>query len=367
MHKTDILPGDVTTIAESMREAGYRTSGFVTNINIAPSFNFQQGFDEYSYLAPAFFFDATDSGSKLALYSAMRLVREKFLSKTKYVENYYQDANTVNEDSLPWLEKAADDPFFVVIHYMDPHDPYFEIPYNGRAVARVKTPHPAPERAGELRDLYVQNIEYLDGFLVRLTDALKDNDLYDNTLIAFTADHGEEFYEHEGWWHGTTLFDEQIHVPLIVKLPKGVRAGTRVSDLARLLDVAPTMLAGVGVARPSAWQGSDLFGDESAPSAVYAEEDHEGNVLESIRTADWKLVLANEGNPRGLDPVALYDLKADPGEHENVAGQMADRVAELKGNLEALRSMAGSQAVTGVTGDIDEAAAERLRALGYMD
>ena len=81
MYKTDLLPNEVVTVAESMKGAGYRTSGFVTNINVAPSFNFQQGFDEYRYLAPNYFFGATDSGSKLALYSGMRLVRERFLSK----------------------------------------------------------------------------------------------------------------------------------------------------------------------------------------------------------------------------------------------------------------------------------------------
>jgi arylsulfatase A-like enzyme len=297
----------------------------------------------------------------------MRLVRERFLSKNKAVANYYQDADTVNGDSLPWLEETAGEPFFTVIHYMDPHDPYFEIPYNGNAVARVETPHPDGARAEELRDLYIQNIEYFDGFLVRLTDALKKNDLYDNTVIAFTSDHGEEFYEHEGWWHGTTLYEEQIHVPLIVKLPKGARAGSREGDLARLLDVAPTIAGAAGVSSPSEWQGRDLFGDERAPAAVYAEEDHEGNILESIRTADWKLVTANEGNPRGLDTVALYDLNSDPGEMKNVAADNPDQVAKLKGDLEALRTMAGASAVSGVTGEIDEAATERLRALGYVD
>ena len=367
MHKTDLLPGDVVTVAEAMKQGGYRTSGFVTNINVAPSFNFQQGFDEYQYLAPDFFFGATDSGSKLALYSLMRLIRERFLSKQKFVSHYYQDADTVNETSLPWLAGHEDERFFVVIHYMDPHDPYFEIPYNGRAVARVDTPNPAPERAEELRKLYASNIEYLDGFLAKLFAALKERGLYENTVIAFTADHGEEFHEHGGWWHGTTLYEEQIHVPLIVKPAGKTAAGRREASFARLADVTPTLLAAAGLSAPAGVQGRDLFGSSAAPTAVYAEEDHEGNVLESIRTADWKLIVANDGNPRGLAPVELYDMRSDPGETTNLADKEPARVAELRRDLEALRTASRASAVKGTTGTIDAADEERLRALGYLE
>jgi len=367
MHKTDLLPTEVVTVAEAMKKGGYRTSGFVTNINVAPSFNFQQGFDEYQYLAPDFFFGATDSGSKLALYSLMRLIRERFLSKQKFVSHYYQDAQAVNATSLPWLTANRDQRFFVLIHFMDPHDPYFEIPYNGRAVARVDTPDPAPERAEELRKLYASNIEYMDGFLARLFAELKEQGLYDDTVIAFTADHGEEFHEHGGWWHGTTLYDEQIHVPLIVKPAGQGTGGRREAALARLTDVTPTLLAAAGVPLPTGVQGRDLFGSSVPPTATYAEEDHEGNVLAAIRTADWKLVLANEGNPRGLATVELYDLRADPGEKTNIAAKQQERVAALRRDLEGLRQASRASAVSGVTGAIDAADEERLRALGYLE
>jgi len=367
MHKTDLLPNDVVTLAEAMKQAGYRTSGFVTNINIAPSFNFQQGFDEYRYLSPDFFFGATDSGSKLALYSLMRLIRERFLSQQKFVEHYYQDAHTVNEASLPWLLGHENERFFVLIHFMDPHDPYFEIPYNGRAVARVDTPNPAPERADELRTLYASNVAYMDDFLAKLFATLREKGLYDDTVIAFTADHGEEFHEHGGWWHGTTLYEEDVHVPLIIK-PAGKGADSRrESSFARLIDVTPTLLAAAGVATPAAVQGRDLFGTTSVPSAVYAEEDHEGNVLASIRNADWKLIIANEGNPRGLAPVELYDLRTDPDERTNVAAKEPQRVAELRRDLEALAAASRSSAVKGSTSALDAADEERLRALGYLE
>ncbi len=250
---------------------------------------------------------------------------------------------------------------------MDPHDPYFEIPYNGNAVARVNTPHPDGSEAERLRALYASNIGYFDGFLAALMDRLKESGVYDNTIIALVADHGEEFYEHEGWWHGTTLFDEQIHVPLIIKRAGATDAGRRIASFAGNVDLAPTLAAAAGVPVPASWQGRDLFGATPPPTAVYAQEDHEGNELESIRTADFKLILANEGNPRGLDAVSLYDLNADPGEQSNRAAAMPEKVAELKAMLETLRTMSGASAVSGEGGEISDADEERLRALGYIE
>ncbi|HYC54795.1 MAG TPA: sulfatase [Candidatus Binatia bacterium] len=370
MYKTDLLPEGVTTLAEAMREAGYRTVGYVTNINVAPSFHFQQGFQEYYYLSPAFFFGATDSASKLSFYSGMRLVRERFFSKEKWVQNYYQDAQTVNGGALPWLDRNSREPFFTLIHYMDPHDPYFEIPYNGVAIARVDTPHPDPSQRDRMMKLYADNIEYMDRFIANLIEALQASGVYDNTTIVLVADHGEEFYEHKGWWHGTTLYDSEMHVPLLIKLPKAtnaaVKPGTRVKAWAQLLDVAPTVLAASGVPIPERYQGRDLFSQTPPPQALFAEEDHEGNILHSIRTEKWKLITANEGNPRGLAPVELYDMSTDRGETRNVAGDNAAVVEELKTNLDALKQLAASRAVAGESAAIDAAAQEKLRSLGYV-
>ncbi len=366
MYKTDLLPDGVTTIAETMKDAGYRTVGYVTNINVAPSFRFEQGFQEYYYLSPEFFFGATDSGAKLAFYNVMRLVRERFLSKSKWVQYYYQDAQTVNGAALPWLDRNGSGPTFTLIHYMDPHDPYFEIPYNGVAVARVDTPNPDPSQRDRMASLYASNVEYLDRFIGNLIEALKQAGRYDDTVIALVSDHGEEFYEHKGWWHGTTLYDEESRIPFIVKLSKNAKAGTRVKAWAQLLDVSPTLAGAAKVTAPETWQGRDLFSDAPAPEALFQEEDHEGNVLHSIRTDRWKLIVANENNPRGLAPIELYDIQADPKETRNVAAEHGDVVAKLSGDLTALKVMAGSRAVTGASGAIDEATRQKLESLGYV-
>lgn len=341
IHKMTPLPDDVATLAEALRARGYWTAGFVTNINVAPIFNFQQGFDEYTYLAPSFYFWATDSATRLAIYKGLRLVRERLLRDRIYVANYYQDARVVDEAVGQWLAQRPPSPFFLVVHYMDPHDPFFAIPYDGSGVARVIDPNPPASRADEMRRLYERNVRYFDGFLAQLLGQLAARGDYDNTLVALVADHGEEFYEHGGWWHGTTLFEEQIHVPLIVKRPRESRAGQRDPRPAMTIDVAPTLLAAAAAPPLRDSHGRDLFGPDESPGTLFAEETLEGNVLTSLRLGEWKLITANTGNPRGLPEVALYDLVSDPTESRNRAADAPERVQAMRAEMEKLRVTLG--------------------------
>ena len=172
-HKFDALPDRVTTLAEALRADGYWTSGFVSNINVAPVFNFQQGFDEYDYVAPSFYFWATDSATRLAIYKGLRVLRERFFGSRIYFYNYAQDSAVVNGAVFHWLDQRPPNPFFLWVHYMDAHDPYFEIPYNGRGVARVTDPDPPAARAPELHKLYGEDVHYLDEQLGHLFEHLQ--------------------------------------------------------------------------------------------------------------------------------------------------------------------------------------------------
>jgi len=371
--KPDILPEEVITVAEVLREAGYLTAGFVNNVNITSIFNFGQGFDTYTFLEPEFFFGADESDAHLSLYSVARLIRERFLVHKKEVRHYYQDAETVNEHVLPWLEAHRHERFFLFVHYMDPHDPYFHHPYDGVGHARVQVPMPPAGMAAEYAKVYDGEVAYLDAQIGTLLDRIRSLGLYRDAMIMLSSDHGEEFFEHGGWWHGTTLYDEQVRVPLVIKLPGDGEAGSARVDQARLMDIAPTLTAAVGLSPPETWQGEDLF----APGAeagggrewAFSEEDHEGNVLRSMRTRAWKLILANPGNPRGLESTELYRLATDPGEMENLAG--ADThggvLRELRERTEVTEEFALDASVGAVQTEMDDATRERLKALGYIE
>jgi arylsulfatase A-like enzyme len=365
--KADLLPDAVTTLPEAMRKAGFRTGGIVTNINLAPSFQFDQGYDEYLYLAPDYFFGASESSSKLAAYSGLRLVRERFLSRRKDVRHYYQDAATTTRVARAWLDRNGQSRFFLFLHYMDPHDPYFVHPYDGRAVARVDTPRPDPSRARELSDLYDGEVAFLDQHLGAFIQDLKRRRLYDRTLIVLTSDHGEEFHEHGGWWHGTTLYDEQIRVPLIVKPPASAAGAPRgsVGGIARSIDVAPTVLAFCGLAKGDAMQGISLLAAQPGDEA-FSEEDFEGNRLRALRSTRWKLIEASPGNRRGLLEQELYAVDVDPDERRNLARRDTGRARAMRARLDHALGAALKAAVAAKQGRIDADTRQRLKALGYV-
>lgn len=367
IRKPDLLPSDVLMLPEVLQERGYRTAGFANNVNVAPTFNFDQGYDEYVFLEPSYHFFASESSSQLAVYQGLRQINERFLVRGKYPQYFYQPAEVVNDHVLRWLETNKDSRFFLFVHYMDPHDPYFAHPFDGQGLARVADPNPDPSQAGVISNLYDGEVTYLDDHLGDLIDYLKAQGLYDDALIVLTGDHGEEFYEHGGWWHGTTLYEEQLAVPLIIKYPGGAHAGVVDDELARSLDLAPTILDVAGLAVPEVFQGLSLLPDTDTPRAevIFAEEDHEGNVLQSIRTAHRKLVVANEDNPRGLPSVELFDLRVDPGEENNLAAGEPDTVQLLRAALDRIVAFAEASAVAGQTGELDAATRERLRQLGY--
>jgi arylsulfatase A-like enzyme len=220
--------------------------------------------------------------------------------------------------------------------------------------------------------LYLEDIAYLDQEFGKLLSKLRELGLYDDTVIVLVSDHGEEFQDHGGWWHGLTLYDEQIRVPLVVKWRKGERplAQDARGHVAGLVDVAPTLILQSGASVPTGMQGVDLRLGAARPprnQVVFSEEDHEGNILRAVRTNQWKYIESNEGNPRGLPERELYEVGVDPGELQNVHDSRNDMVADLREHVNAQESYAESNATDAAEAEIDESELEALRALGYVD
>ncbi len=414
--KVAMLPDDVTTIAEVLQERGYVTAGLPNNINVTRSFNFQQGFDWFDYQAPEYIAGATESSSQLSMYNVVRKIRDRLTDGKKRVEDYYQPADVVLGEVKRFATANKDRRWFTFAHLMEPHDPYFERPFNGKGIGRAEMESPPPELAPAIRKAYEQEITWMDTELGKFFDWMKAEGLYDNTVIVLTSDHGEEFLEHGGWWHGTTLYDEQTHVPLVIKLADNQWAGTRVPWQVRQLDATVSLATLAGAQVPMDWQGDDLFEEDfatvaavlNAPPApegaavaadgteadaeasdedidapppvptvaelidhreriVLAEENFEGNILASVRGDGWKYIRANEGNPRGLETEELYEVTVDPGETKNLAGKNGKAQSDMSNLLLAELEKSQNVKVEAQTAEISVDDCERMRALGYID
>lgn len=388
--KTDALPDEVVTLAETLHGHGYATAGFVTNYNTGPNFNYQQGFDTYHFLEPDLVLGTEHGfGARVPTGAVSQVVGTDIIAMAELLPlrlyqrffslistasddvspgTAYHDAETLTGEVLGWLEDAPEAPFFLTVGYMDPHHPFFAHPYDGIGYTRAAHEHPDPEDVPRMRSLYDGEITYWDQQFGVLMDDLRERDLYDDMLIVVTSDHGEEFGEHGGFYHGTTIYEEVVHVPLFVKLPQNQRAGTTVGHWVEEADLMPTILARVGAEIPSGVQGNSL--DEGSPF-VLTEENHEGHILASLRTevdgVAWLVITANEDNPRGQRPVELYNVDEDPMQERDLAEREPELTSTLLERLASARLAAAQGAVERSSVELTDEDRDRLRALGYIE
>ena len=386
VHKADTelasLPDNVTTFPQILSTAGYYTKGFANNAHISTCFKFDRGFTEYTDLKPQRLLWAGDSASRLTIYEGIRRIPIVFarnrLTRVN-VREAYQPAENVTQKALAWLDgltRPKTAPFLLFLHYMDPHDPYMDHAHPGVGYAHVRLGQPnAKEYLDRLRNAYNSEITYLDKWLGTLFTGLRQRGLYDNTLVVFVADHGEEFYDHKGWWHGRTLYDEMVHVPLLIKYPGNRNGGTHVTTLARQIDIAPTILEVAGAKEIAGTKpvkemvGRSLVNPDKGPiiEEAYSENNFEDCLLQSLRTPTEKLILANPDNPRGNPERALFDLIRDPGEQENLAGKgNACELTLTKRIDDMMTHIAGTAAVPAKSEPLSPEVKEQLEAVGYL-
>jgi arylsulfatase A-like enzyme len=357
--RTDVLRPTLT-LAGLAQRAGYETAAIVTNSNVAPLFGMAQGFDTY-----------------------------KMLPERTGSEEIHQLSDRLNEEALAWLDQRSKDrPFLLYLHATDPHSPYTpRSPYRERFAGNAD-PHAGShdtlqalldgkieateELKQEMISLYDGEIAFVDAQFGALLERLKELGLYESALIILVADHGEAFNDHGRWEHGTSLFTEEVSVPLIVKFPNQWHAGERITARAQQVDILPTIVDYLGQDIPATVQGRSLLPSLSCsaplhdqhPWYAYLGGDGFGIATESFTHDQLKLIHHLRADRPGAE-YELYDLGSDPREEHDLSRQRWVAAGYLRSLLRSFATGSGP-AATAPTAVMDEGLKERLRALGYQ-
>lgn len=354
----DKLPSEVETLAESLQVNGYQTAAIVTNNLVDKMFDFDQGFDTYQ------------------LFSQER-------------------AKPLNQKVLRWLDsRQPEKPFFLYVHTLDPHAPYdppasFREHWakdqeavdneelrtlSRRALRRAQRRRQPLLEDGllqRMRDLYDGEIAANDAAFKELLEQLKERGLYDNTIIVFVSDHGEEFMDHRGLGHLHSLYEELLRIPCVIRFPGGGAA--RVQGNFQHVDLAPTLLANVGIQPPPSMQGRAYlpglpwpevparFSARVGPDAPVYQKAGRPWLFQArgVRFDNQVLLHTEAAIDNRSRPVEYYDLSSDPGQQLNRAYSHSLQRRRLEALLPE-RTEEGSDKVE------QEKLAEQLRALHYL-
>ena len=344
-----VLGEEQTTLAEILKAAGFICHGIITNPNVTKRFGFAQGFDTYRMVAS-------------------------------------MEAADVNRQVVSTLTAKPRKPFFLYLHYMEPHSPYaapeaykglfvdptYRGPITGEhaQLDQIVAGDLVVDRAdvARLEGLYDQEIRNFDDEFEILLDELDKAALLENTIIVFIADHGEEFLEHGSVLHGYTLYEEQLHVPFFIYDPRH-REGLEVTAITRHIDVLPTVLDLLGIEHDGPVQGMSLLplmeGREAARQPVQVFAEASLMAVKTIRmrslTVDgWKLIETEVPAAR----TELYHLDQDPREQRDLVAERPDIAEQLVGKMTRLLKtlpVAESQTVS-----LRQREIEALRSLGYL-
>ena len=328
----DRLPPSVPFLPDILHAQGYHTGAFVGSIILDPKNGFASGYERG--------FDVYNAGFHRQKTGERR---EASMQRRGEVTLGYV---------LEWLGQQQGSPFFLWLHLWDAHDPYNP---------------PEPFRSRFPGAPYNGCIGYVDATVGKLLDYLRNQELYDNALIAVAVDHGESLGDHGELTHSIFLYDATIHVPLLLKLPGNRFGGQRVNGAASLVDLAPTLLEALGQTPPSEMQGRSLLPlignphPENRPSL--ATGDH------SERSFGWSaLVSLRIGNKLYVQaPLPeLYDLASDPGAKTNLYPGNRATAARLAIQLDNFVKRISAGAPQPLQDGLDEKSREKLSALGYV-
>jgi arylsulfatase A-like enzyme len=349
----EVLPEELLTVAEVLRDRGYRTFAVTANAHADEEFGFGQGWDRFQCVG-------------------------------------FAEARRVEAVVERWAEEIQEHPgpVLVWLHYFDPHLPYqMREPWHS-SYDPGTTPREAavleetarswpliPDEVAANMDRYLDiavarydsEINYTDASIAKMMEWMPR---LQDALMIISADHGEEFLEHGELGHGWNLYNETVRVPFILRPPGGSKPA-RSKAVVSLVDVAPTLAAAAGAAVPKQWQGRSLVDGEGHVMDVGAEERAvlaglerfpEDRHMESLIGSRWKLVVSRRTGDR-----ELLDLIEDPGEQSSVAASRPDDARRLEQQLDRLLAKLPGPPAPPRTHELSETQERQLRRLGYIE
>jgi len=351
-----VLADSLRTIAETLHERGRTTIGVASNLHLGRDLGFGQGFD-YFFDPPAFIPAAT-----------VNLRARETLAAALGAE---------------WRTAWRRGSLFLWLHYFDPHEPL--LPYDpwldrhspkrpdrlpdspARLLLREmkrRFPNPGPELAAALRPLYDGEVARVDEHLRQLWEELGADE---DVLLVLTADHGEELVDRGGLGHSHSLYEELVHVPLLIRWPRGLAGGRRIDTPVSVSDLLATISALDGAELSERDRERNLPRLLTAPSPqasrpVFLELHPPKPARWAMRNGNWKLIVYVH-QPRA----ELYDLALDPGERHDLAVERPEVVVRLRAELERWRAGLPPPPPVTVYRDPDAELIRQLRELGYLD
>jgi arylsulfatase A-like enzyme len=353
-------PG-VATLAERLRNAGYRTAAFTGGGYIHSGLGFDQGFEIYQD------HDEVPEGGPGAIVAA----------------------------ALSWIRSVRDRPFFAFIHTYATHFPYRheeftdpKSPVHGRIFetadleeVRLRSRVLSDVERRQIRNLYDGGVAYADRAIGGMLESLEREGVLDKSLLVILSDHGEDLWDHDevlSPGHGHSLYQEMLLVPLLVRAPGLVRPRSRIHTPVSLLDVLPTLreIAGLSVSAPEQGRSlvkSLLTGEEPAPGAIFSESIEYGPDRFARRERDTKVIVAPTPDVNlssvavTVRPLEIFDLSADPKETRSLALSATPLAAESAQDLwKRVRAVYDPARESGESSRIPRELREQLRALGYI-
>jgi arylsulfatase len=322
------LRTDVATLAGLLGAQGYATHAVATNPYLTAHYGIDRGFCTFENVS-------MEGEAVRALRHTTQLRWARVLASRWLPSDRAPEVRTRAER---WLARHGEQPFFLWLHFLDPHAPYGDrhggstslvldlmafqgpgatgVPFRAVGLTRAGEYRPGPEERRQIRALYQEDVAFVDGQIELFLDFLIARGLDRTTAVVLTADHGEEFWEHGGLEHGRTLYEEVLRVPLVVATPGHVRGS--LADLTTVLDITPTILALAGYPHTEL-PGRNLLGDTLAPAErLPIGQTLFGENWSGVRAPGCKSMRSEYGEER------VFDLKSDPDEHLNLAAIQMD-------------------------------------------